>query len=248
MEKIVQLIKIEKNKLEECRFLSWLSSSDISIDERLSFTPLMLFFIMGFKDLLSCMLIENPKSEIEKSISAHCKEDIEHWKWYIEDLNQLDYSELGRNLFNFTSLVWSENTKESRELIYKAFNYHYTKPTPVIDLILIEIMEATFGSFSESLKLCSKKNPEIHTLKFFGKTHQIAEENHTSGNWLEHGEINKSILTMKLNKKESAFATKMTIDIFSAFGEMFEMWYVQKSIMVNFKQKPTDYCSERLFS
>lgn len=247
MERVIQLIEKEKSKLQECHFLSWLSNSDIPVDEKMSFTPPMLFFIMGFKDLLSCMSIQKPKNEVERHISSHCLEDIEHWKWYIEDLNQLGYSKIGSNLISFASLVWNEDTKESRELIYKAFNYHYTKPSVIIDLILIEIMEATFGAFSESLKSCYEKRPEIYTLKFFGETHQTAEKNHTSGNWLEHGEINKDILTIDLSEEERLFATEMTIDLFSAFGKMFEMWFKQKANMINFRSKPFDYCSGRLF-
>ncbi|MCY4177874.1 MAG: hypothetical protein OXD32_05180, partial [Endozoicomonadaceae bacterium] len=215
----------------------------ISVDEKMSFTPPMLFFIMGFKDLLSCIWIKNPKNALEKNISTHCEEDIEHWKWYVEDLNQLGYAKLGSNLLNFTSFLWSEDTKESRELIYKAFNYHYTKPSTVIDLILIEIMEATFGSFSESLYLYTEKNPEINTLKFFGETHRIAEKNHKAGNWLEHNEIDETILAIKLNDEERAFATKMVTDLFNAFEQMYAMWYKQKTNMIKFKKQLSDgYC------
>ena len=247
MERIINLIEIEKNKLQGCDFLSWLSRTDISVNEKMSFTPSMFFFIMGFKDLLTCMLIRRPKTDIEKTISSHCLEDIEHWKWYIEDLNQLGYGKLGSNLFNFASLIWSEDTKESRELVYKAFNYHYTKPSLFIDLILIEIMEATFGSFCESLSLCFKVNPEIHNLKFFGETHQIAEKNHKSGNWLEQEKIDKTILAIKLDEKERRFSTEMTLDLFYSFRKMFEMWFEQKSNMISFRSNPSDYDSGRLF-
>ena len=36
MKKIIQLIENEKNKLQECHFLSWLSNSEIPVDEKIT--------------------------------------------------------------------------------------------------------------------------------------------------------------------------------------------------------------------
>lgn len=225
MKEIIRLIEVEKEKLSKSEFLNWLSNSNIPVAERLSFTPSMLFFIMGFKDLLSSIHIENPKTKLEHIISTHCEEDLHHWKWYISDLQSLGYSNLGNDLMEFSSNLWSEEKKSARELIYKSFNYHYNRPSLVTDFILIEVMEATFGAFSESMKKCVMSGGAFSRLDFFGEVHHHAEENHTSGTWIDGESIDSSISSIALDSKEKDFAANMVLDLFSHFEEMFSMWH-----------------------
>lgn len=232
MEQVLSIIERKNEDIQRCDFLSWLRDPSISKGEKMAFTPQMLFFIMGFKDLLSSMHIDQPANDIERIISVHCEEDINHWVWYIEDLNELGYSDIGNDLFSLTSFIWGEETKENREFIYKSFYYHYVRPSSTTDLVLIEIIEAVFASFSEALDVYSMKHRDVYDLKFFGETHRLAEQSHDSGNWIEKIKVGDGIRNIKLNEEEVVFSKKMIDDIFESFDKMFDMWFRNRKNMI----------------
>ncbi|MCT4643094.1 MAG: hypothetical protein N4A33_12455 [Bacteriovoracaceae bacterium] len=225
MKEVLELIALEQRRLADHVFLRWLGNSNINPNKRLEFVPSMMFFIMGFKDLLSQIEIENPKTKLEFIISNHCKEDLGHWVWYIEDLKQLGFDTWSKDLLNFSADLWSDNTKEARELIYKSFSYFYSKPSLINDLVLIEVMEATFGAFITPMEKCVKEAGSFNQLKFFGHIHHHAEENHSTGSWIEEGHLGSDIKEFEMSLMEKQFASRMIYDLFEGFSKMFFMWY-----------------------
>ena len=246
MKLVVKHLENEQAQLRQCEFIQWLENSDVSPDDRLSFVPSMLFFIMGFKDILSSAHIENPRNELEHLISTHCEEDLDHWEWYISDLQTLGFDRWGEDLFKFSSQIWSNDSKAARELVYKLFNYHYTKPSLILDLVLIEVLEATFGAFSDAMEKCVKEAGRFEELKFFGAIHKEAEENHTSGSWVENGEVEDIILKFELTESERLLATEMIGNVFSMFEDMFAMWLKTSDEYKSVKQNTTKLVDSQL--
>jgi hypothetical protein len=229
MKNIIKKIEGEQKNLENCHFLQWLGNSKISPDERLNFIPSMYFFIMGFKDLLTSIHIEKPQNELEHLISTHCEEDLGHWKWYLADLKALGYKSWGEDLMKFSTQLWSDETEAARQLVYKSFDYHYNNKSKVLDLVLIEIMEATFGAFTKSMEKCVKEAGRFENLIFFGSIHQEAEANHSAGTWVETDSVEDAVLKFELTKDERLRAEKMTAELFELFEQMFSMWYENRN-------------------
>ncbi len=242
MKKIIKYIEFEQKKLSESEFLKWLADSSISPSHRLSFTPSMLFFIMGFKDLLESIHIKNPQTPLENIISTHCEEDLHHWKWYIEDLKTLGYGNIGNDLMDFSSDLWGKERKAARNLIYKAFNYHFQKPSIICDLVLIEVLEATFGVFVESMKKCVEDYNAYDKLLYFGKTHHDAEESHGNGNWVEGESLDDTILSLKLSSHEEQYSVNMVEELFELFEETFKMWHkIESNLTITDSLKPYSF-------
>jgi hypothetical protein len=96
-------------------------------------------------------------------------------------------------------------------------------------------MEATFGAFTGSMEKCVKEANLYNDLKFFGEVHHHAEENHSSGNWIEGDSVEDAVLSFCLNETEELFATNMVVDLFDSFNQMFSMWYESRSFYSNIK-------------
>lgn len=239
MKDLIPFIEKKQQDLEKSHFLKWLGNSEVPPENRLTFIPSMLFFIMGFKDILSALHIKDAKTELEHIISTHCEEDLDHWKWYIEDLQTLGFESWGEDLLNFSTQLWSEDTREARELIYKSFSYHYEKPTLLMDLVLLEVMEATFGAFTKSMEKCVKEAGRFENLKFFGQIHHEAEANHASGSWLDEASVEDAILKFDLSPEERVLAKQMVSDLFQKFDSMFDMWFNSKDKYLSIKSIPS---------
>ena len=78
MMRIIDVIERKKTALIEGKLFKWLSDDTINGFDRLSFSPSMLYYLMGFKDVLAHLLRHNPKNELERHINAYCGEDAEH--------------------------------------------------------------------------------------------------------------------------------------------------------------------------
>ncbi len=119
MRTIIKKIDMRKSALEHSRFIEWLEREDVPCDEKLSFAPAMAFFIMGFRDILFSLKRSNPNTWVEKMVNQHCDEDVDHWRWYAQDLERLgfDHTAWGEDLSVLFSRLWSDETCESRNLV-----------------------------------------------------------------------------------------------------------------------------------
>jgi len=187
MKEMLRTISTEKHALEETPFILWLGNKDITLKEKYSFVPSMAFFIMGFKDILMHLKSESSETDIEKLIAQHCEEDLGHWVWYVKDLERLgfEFSSWGEDLSSFFSRLWGNDTQECRRLVYLTMHYAQSINDPRLLLVIIEVMEATFGAFIDALHH-SSRDKQINTeLEFFGLKHHDAESNHSLGSWID---------------------------------------------------------------
>lgn len=91
MQRILEQIEKHRAELPNQPLFRFLSDEAIDGATRLSFTPSMLYYLMGFKDVLR--LLERPESnqKLHRYINAYCGEDADHWRWYLTDLCKLGY-------------------------------------------------------------------------------------------------------------------------------------------------------------
>ncbi len=231
MRAIMRKIEEKKSTLERSRFVEWLIREDVPGAEKLSFAPAMAFFIMGFRDILCSLKQRNPTTWAAKIVNQHCDEDADHWRWYIEDLEKLgfDHTVWGGDLSGLFSRMWSDETRESRNLVYLTMYHVRSAPSPEVLLVIIEVMEATFGVFSDALHRALQGMPAYSNLKYFGHTHRQEEESHAIGSWTQSGSHSEDIYGIQLPKEVREICFNIVDALFAQFQEVFEEWYLSKN-------------------
>ena len=91
MADVVRQIDAEREALPEGPLFKWLSDESVDGYRRLSFLPAMLYYLMSFKDVLSTLSRDDPRTDLEHHINAYCREDADHWRWYLTDLDKLGF-------------------------------------------------------------------------------------------------------------------------------------------------------------
>lgn len=217
MKELLNRIHEMSFKLEKGTLFKKLSDSSISPELRLSFAPSMLYYLMGFKDVLEQLSEKNPKTDLHKMINAYCVEDAEHWRWYLSGLEMMGVTlnSWGSTLTEFCNNAWSKETEINRKTIFTLINYAQYKD-PLIRLILIQVFEATgvlFIGYTRKATIDMNRDDE---LSYFGKDHYEEEFGHTvQGNDLVSHEISEESKKIAMNAIE---------DLEKCYDEMFEMW------------------------
>lgn len=186
------------------------------VKEHLEFVPNMLFFVMGFKDLMETVRYANPTSDLEKSVNTHSDEDSNHWQWYLEDLAFMSGKFKNANSIDLVTDIWNSSTLETRKTIYVFSRHIQNTENPVARMLMIEVLELTFDKFKETIHPVLKKADLYDQLDYFGKSHQDTEENHSTG--ISDDEISGLISMLPEELKES-----MIPIVNQLFDQMYKM-------------------------
>ena len=151
------------------------------IRDNLNFIPRMLFFVMGFKDLMQLVRYEQPANELEESVNVHSDEDSNHWEWYLRDLSFINGQFNNAGSADLITEVWDDKSLEVRKTIYTFARYIQQYSHPVARMLMIEVLEITFDKFKEAIHPALKDADLYNQLDYFGKMHQETEENHSTG-------------------------------------------------------------------
>jgi len=187
MERILVKIETESQKLNNSPLCHWLLNDKINDEDHLSFTPSMLFFVLGFKDILSAMHVSNPQTETDIEINKHCQEDLNHWKWYLRDLESLGFipQSWGTRMSDMFQQIWGDESFEVRQLVYTVIHQVKKHNNPLMSLIIIEYLEAAFAVFIQHMLVPINKLGYYEQLEYFGKIHVEKEMAHSRGSWVE---------------------------------------------------------------
>lgn len=222
--------QLQKNSL--CRWIQGEESKHLAAEEILGFAPAMLYFILGFRDILQNLEYPNPRHEFEFIINQHCQEDRGHWRWYLEDLSTLGFlsDKWGQAVDLGAETVWADRNRPTRELVYLCIFLIKKHRSAKASLIIIECLEATFGVFMATIKNRFWNSSTYSKLKFFGQIHHSHEMNHSMGHWIENSndpeETSKSYwhkLHFTAQEQEELMTTVQLI--FEQFELVFENWY-----------------------
>lgn len=189
---------------------------DIDIRKQLNFVPRMLFFVMGFKDLMQLVRYENPTNDLEKGVNTHSDEDSNHWEWYLNDLAYMSGEFKNNSSVDLITKVWSDDSMAVRDTIYTFSRYIKQYNDPVARMLMIEVLEITFDKFKEALHPALKRADLYDQLDYFGKMHQETEENHSTG--ISDDEISELVTLLPSELKE-----EMIFVVNQLFDQMYAM-------------------------
>ena len=193
-----------------------LRKEDVDVRTCLNFVPRMMFFVMGFKDLMQLVRYHHPSNDLERSVNTHSDEDSNHWEWYLRDLEFISGKFKNAHSRELISEVWADETMQVRDTIYTFAGHIKSFSNPVARMLMIEVLEITFDKFKESVHPMLKKADLYGQLDYFGKTHQETEENHSTG--ISDDEINGLIALLPDELKE-----EMVEVVNSLFDKMYAM-------------------------
>ncbi len=222
-------IRRRRWELETAPFIKFLANEQADPEARLSYVPHMLFFIMGFKDMLHCLRREGATDPIQQDVNEHCDEDNGHWKWFLADLKAIRlkdnfYDQDKTKLF---STLYSDDNYVIRDMVYDAMHYCKMAGTPANRMIILEVIEAIFSVFVENMNVLVFQLGKYEEYKFFGRVHHEAESGHSNGSWLDGGKKEIHVEAgMTEGEKELALVT--INGLFNAFEAMAARWHEQQ--------------------
>lgn len=240
MLNLMNLIEKRSELLYQNPLCHWINGEDskhLPPQEILSFAPSMLYFIMGFKDILENLEYANPRDHYEQMVNQHCAEDKDHWRWYLQDLKTLGFSEesWGPDLISKVETLWSDNHKPTRDLVYLCIYLIKKFRSAKASLVIIECLEATFGVFMTSLQRRFWNSPVYSQLQFFGQTHHHQEANHSIGHWIEDDGPESEKLhfeNIQFSAEEQEELTTAIQLIFEQFELVFESWFQSRKLFL----------------
>jgi len=230
MRRILQLITAEKERLPQNILFRWLADESIEGYERLSFTPAMLSYLMGFKDVLASLSRPAASTELDDMINAYCMEDAEHWRWYLADLQRLGFKldSWGTSIPTFCNEVWGEQTKANRDTIFALLYYSRLSSDPLLALTLVQIFEATGVVFIGHTRRGAAALGMDDELLYFGRLH-FEEE-------FSHSVQSHDLAKYHMSDETSELACQATKELFEHFHRMFNCWYQHRGRFEAFRR------------
>lgn len=248
MQLIIELISQEQNKLAQSNLCQWLSEGNNQKEDKLLFIPSMTFFVLGFRDILNFIKIENPQTTLDFLINNHCDEDMDHWRWFLSDLEQLGFSlnSWGDNINHVFQSVWADENFRTRAMIYETIALIRSKNSPELSLVMIEVLEAAFGIFINSINPLIKESNLYHELTYFGKHHQDQEESHSAGSWTGDSKPDEIIENIQLSPQQREEAKEIVTNFFNRFHGLFDCWYEARNHYTRTTQKDSNIIHKEL--
>lgn len=193
-----------------------LRDTEETINDKLDFLPRMMFFVMGFKDLMQLVRYPDPQNEVETIINTHSDEDSHHWQWYLDDLSQLSLEFNSTESVDLISKVWKDETWKVRETIYLFGRHIQNQENPYARMLMVEVLELTFEKFKDSFHPVLKQYGLYEKLDYFGLKHEEMEEGHSAE--IGHDAILDLIEKLPMDLKEP-----MVEIIDQLFDQMYQM-------------------------
>lgn len=223
---LFEKVNLQRQRLWDHPFAKTMRDNDLPALARLSPIPHMTYFIMGFKDILFDLQDLQSEDPIQKAVNEHCQEDNGHWKWFLNDLERLNLPEnfLKGKTWDLIATMWSDDHWPTRNTVYNAIHLGRQARSSRLRFIMLEVIEAIFSVYAESINVLVKQMDMWETFEFFGRVHYEAENDHSSGSWLD-GRKTKLESVEGMTNDEKKFAEIIIQEMFNDFTSMFSQWY-----------------------
>lgn len=217
MRNILAAIEAKQSIYAQSALFEFMQNKSIPPLERLAFVPCSASFILGFTDICKYAFRQEPaNSKVQAILNQHTYEDGDHWKWFIEDMASLGFnSQLQMN--DALNFLWHDETKISRLVVYKLYQY-IVQSSAIEKLVILETIESTADIFFSSTK---KVTDELHQTtrikyKYFGGLHLAAEQGHEA----HSDDVHEYIKNIRLDKK----TTERCLELVEKVYELFKQW------------------------
>ncbi|HAA22105.1 MAG TPA: hypothetical protein DCR93_15525 [Cytophagales bacterium] len=228
---LFEKVKQKRVQLWDHDFAKMMRDTDMPTEARLSCIPHMTFFIMGFKDILFDLQRTPNGDSIQRMVNEHCEEDNGHWQWFLNDLERLQIhgNFLDQGNWQIFAELWSDTNWPIRETVYDAIHLGRLAYTSRLRLLMLEVIEAIFSVYAESIRVLVDQLGWWEKLEFFGRVHYEAENDHSSGSWLD-GAKNGLESSPGMKPAELDLAREIVDRMFHNFTLMFDRWHETQNL------------------
>lgn len=214
MRRLLKRIEERRGEYAQGRFFAFLRNRGIDIEERLGFAPHVAHFVMTFADLCTFVLPQEPTTdEVQALVNANCREDREHWQWYLSDLDLLGRHPSHR-FGDAVRVIWNHSTTRTRRLSYELI-HQGLGANAMGRLALICCIEGAFKTTVQDLEPAAQEfiARSGKQLRYLGNRHAEAEYGHT----LENEEVRRHIERIELDAEALHRWSRMVDDVFARF-------------------------------
>ncbi len=203
-------------------FVRWLDREDLPAEGKLTFMPMAIDFVMGFRDFNKYFVrYPTPSSPYEEALNSHASEDETHSLLFLEDWDDLGVDErLGwrpRDLYWWITSDW---TRESRALDFILTKLVFEHRDPLLRFAIIESMEAAGHVFFKKTADIADALTASHgkPYRYFGRYHLDRETGHLIG------VDERPFLKAELDPERAAIAAGLVDRVFDVFERHFQLW------------------------
>ncbi len=227
MQQVLEHLDEKLAEYAEAPLFAYLRDPNVEPRQKLSFAPHVAHFVLGFTDLCALTLPqEPPPDEYQALVNANAREDLEHWRWFLADLDALGLNPT-LPLNQAMQLVWSPETVRTRILTYHL--HHLTLGANSLEkVILVRCIEGAFQVTVRDLAPVAR-DYQARTgipLQYLGGPHFEAEENHTT----EDEELSIPLQDLVLTPEESRELCALidrALALFTGFADEL-LWLAQR--------------------
>lgn len=200
MQRVMQRLDERVADYEKAPLFAFLRDTSIEPERRLAFLPSVAHFVMSFADLYGLVLREEPpRDKYQELVNAHTREDGDHWKWFLADLDKLGMDK-EMPFSDALRAVWNEGTVQMRMLTYHMVRLGF-QASSLRKLVLVHCIEAT-GKVTVKHVSAVGKELSMRTgkkLTYVGGHHFETESKHT----LEEDAIHDMVAGIELEAAQA---------------------------------------------
>lgn len=206
-------------------FVDWLADESVAPEDKLSFSPMALDFVMGFRDFNKFYVRYEPaKNELEEALNTHAAEDETHSSLLLRDWASLGLdAKLGwapRDMFWWLT---SDATKASRKADFELMELTYRNAEPLLRFLIIESMEAAgHVFFSRTVPIVDAliaAGAPAEDFPYYGRYHFERETGH-----LQHAS-ESAFFASTLTPEQRAHGIVLIDRVFDIFDRHFTIWH-----------------------
>lgn len=214
MKSILQTIARRAADFESHALFTALKDPTIALEHKLAIVPALSHFVMTFADIYAWVLRDEGTNDwLQRIVNAHAREDGDHWKWYLSDLDKLGYGP--RMPFSEAlRFVWGERLLRTRMLSYEICRLGLGAD-PLKKLALVLCIEATGAVTLRHVAPLGEALAERKGVKltYFGMHHLRSEDDHT----LEEDSVRTELEAMNLDEDIARDLERTVHGVFDPF-------------------------------
>ncbi|MEG3843446.1 hypothetical protein [Microcoleus sp. herbarium14] len=215
MKEILAFIEQKKQEFAKLPLLDFLANKHIHPNQRLIFAPVLAPLAAGLSDLNKYVLRESSSNnKVQELIDKYTYKENYYWHGYLQHLETLGFNQLMS--YGDFRLLWGEETKKTRSLCSVLERYAW-KASPVLKLVLVEVLEGTATVFFEAALEVIMELQEITTKEYvyFGGGYVGLENHHL----LNTPEMLQVLAEIELTESERQAALELAQNVFELFTE-----------------------------
>jgi len=175
-----------RESLAQHRLSTLLGASELPWQVKLACFPKLGFWVLGFADAMAYLLEDSGTGKGAEAVRTHAFEDAEHWRWFLQDLAQLEQAgvclpEDGATL----GAQWAPQAQPVRAMVYAVMAALRSTPEATLRMVALEVCEDGYAAFSDAMTPVVEAAGLFEGLHYLGQTHTSAEAAHEGH---QHGE------------------------------------------------------------